>query len=360
MHSALIMLLLVASALHGQNLETAKTYEAAGETDKAFAEYQQWLADNTGSSEYLEVALRAGDLIAATDTKVAYLAELSTKITDPPGRYEVLKKLATLEELIGRLGPAQQHFIEASFAIPEKKDFSCLLRSANLLFELGEYRSAEVQAQAIVETCKIELLVMHASTLLSRVYYVTDRVEHATALSLEMLVDENITPGALLWLYKLGGYTAQVDVSNRALSLLRERYPESVEASLLEGGVDYLPAPSLFLGPKPKDESPNLEEEAGTSREESEGGEVEADSGFSEEDILVSIQTGSFSVLDNAEYAIKDLKTAGFAAVIRQKKVNDTLYYRVLIPEVPSSTVAEVILLLKEKGFEGFPLYDRD
>ena len=48
----------------------------------------------------------------------------------------------------------------------------------------------------------------------------------------------------------------------------------------------------------------------------------------------------------------------GFVAEIRERTIDGTVYYRVLIPDIDSDEVDEVILQLKEKGFEGFRIYE--
>jgi cell division protein FtsN len=108
-----------------------------------------------------------------------------------------------------------------------------------------------------------------------------------------------------------------------------------------------LPSLSVFIG--------SQEETGVTATEETSVVPEEADA---QEAAFLSIQTGSYSVRENAEYALKDLKAAGFSAEIRERTIGDTVYYRVIIPDIGSDDVEKVILELKEKGFEGFRVYE--
>jgi cell division protein FtsN len=70
------------------------------------------------------------------------------------------------------------------------------------------------------------------------------------------------------------------------------------------------------------------------------------------------VQVGSYRDPENARYMVRDLKGAGFAAEIQEKKLNGNVYYRVVIgPAVLPSDAESLMLRLKEAGFEGFLLF---
>ena len=343
----------VRTSISAQNIEKAKAYEEEGKIQEAIGEYRQWLEGNTESQNYVAVALHLSDLIQEVDAKLAVLARIIDLAQIPRQKYVTLKKLASIEELTGQYKAAQAHYLAASFAIPEKKDFESLLRSALLLFELGEYGGAEAQARAIIETCKVDSIKTMASVLLSRVYYATDRKERSLETAAEILLTDFAGPATLLWIFQLAIYTEHIQLREKAISMLRENFPKSAEYGMAMGEIEYAAAPSLFLGPKfaESTDAPPVNHGAELNIQE------EAIQEDDTQPIFVSIQTGSFSIRENAEYAVKDLKESGFTAVISQRVVNNTLYYRVLIPEILYGDVDKMVLILKEKGFEGFPLY---
>jgi hypothetical protein len=67
------------------------------------------------------------------------------------------------------------------------------------------------------------------------------------------------------------------------------------------------------------------------------------------------LQTGLFGREENARILAGRLRGAGFAPLITTKTVNGTLYWAVGIS--PGKNHTETILLLKDAGFEVFPVY---
>jgi cell division protein FtsN len=77
----------------------------------------------------------------------------------------------------------------------------------------------------------------------------------------------------------------------------------------------------------------------------------------SESDASRAIQTGSFRDAENAAYMSRELEREGFTSVVVQADVGGRLYYRVLVPVAFGESEQELLLRLKEKGFEGNPVY---
>jgi hypothetical protein len=65
------------------------------------------------------------------------------------------------------------------------------------------------------------------------------------------------------------------------------------------------------------------------------------------------IQVGSFSVLENAEEIVKELKLRNFNASISSKEVQGSKYYRVIVLVESGYTVDEYLSLLYEHGYGG-------
>lgn len=78
----------------------------------------------------------------------------------------------------------------------------------------------------------------------------------------------------------------------------------------------------------------------------------------SSEEQLVLVQVGSFRMKENAEYLASDLQGLGFAACIVDFKLEDNLYYRVVVdPPRVVEEAQKVLMHLKDAGFEGFLLF---
>ena len=67
------------------------------------------------------------------------------------------------------------------------------------------------------------------------------------------------------------------------------------------------------------------------------------------------LQTGLVGREENAQALAGRLQNAGFVPIITQKVVNGTLFWAVGVS--PGQDHNYTILLLKDKGFEAFPVY---
>ena len=338
----LLATLCVASApVLAMDFHEALELEASGNVEGAIEAYRSILT--AGTEDSCAVTLHLADLLSDIVEKRSLFEDALQTCTAVVDRHALLRASAKLEEITGNLSAAQTLFQQASFAIPEKKDFDSLLSSALLLFELGEYRSAEAQARGIIETSRGEGKYA-AQVLLSRIYYVTEREEKSLLTASQMLAGgaEGLTPAALLWIVEIARLRGDQSLERRADQVLVQKYPGSPEAALSRGDLDYLPSPSVFVGL----EYGPLSETAGGDYAEHVDGEP----------TKVVVQTGSYGVRENAEYAVKDLEDAGFEGTIREIEVGEKLYYRVVLDWVTDENIDGLVQELKEKGFEGFPI----
>ena len=333
-------LFLLTTDVFAITLEEAVELEKTGKTDEAKKAYNELLDDGVNQCEVIErlVGITAGLL-----EKKEYLQKGLELCQAPEARHRFYVLLAQIEEITGNLESAQRNYQSASLSIPEKKDFESLIASANLLNEIGNYRGAEAQAKVIIDTCRDTNIRQNARVLLSRVYFATERENLAIGIVQELIREEpeDLGPGELFWIIEIAGYEGKDKLSSDAGKLLLSKYPGSPEAHILNGAVDRLPSISLFIGPEETEMDQVKEPEIETAKTEA-----------------LAVQTGSYSVRENAEFALKDLEAEGFKAVVRERKVGDTVYYRVLIPDIDANSVENIILELKEKGFEGFRVYE--
>lgn len=349
MHFTIVALLLFFNSLHlfSISFKEALAVEREGKVAEAIEAYKMLIAN--GDLNYCEIVSRLVVLVSNLDEKRSFLKDGLGACKEPETLHAFYLSLAGIDEITGNLESAQKYYQSASLTIPGKKDFSSLLSSAVLLFELGDYRGAEAQATVIIETCRIDELVSGAELLLSRTFFATDREDKSLQIAFDLLKKDPITlqPAALLWIVELSSYLEKNDLKKRAIEILLTSFPDTPEAAIYSGEIGRVPSPSLFFGLR--------QAKIGLSAEEI---AVENEAADSEKTIVLSIQTGSYSVRDNAEYALKDLEKEGFTAEIKERKVGDSVYYRVLIVDVNSENVDKVILELKEKGFEGFRVYE--
>jgi tetratricopeptide (TPR) repeat protein len=299
-------------------------------------------------------------------------------------RYEILTRLAQLEEGLGEIEKAQLHYQAAAFAAGGPRRYEALLSSAELLIQQGAYRQAELQLNRVAEAVDAGTFETRARIGLIRCLLLNGDREAASRWIADF--GPRSLPESPELLYQLIiatselGETALMNTARKALFRL---YPGSPESALLRGEVDSVPDVQAALGlirtphelleedqaiTPPGTENGEAKagsngEEARTSAiEESEKtGEVEQqkESGTAAQDreIAEAIQTGSFRARDNAESMERELREQGFQTAIRTALVKNTTYYRVLVRIPEDSDTEEIILKLKEAGYEGYPVY---
>ncbi len=360
-----LLLLLITTFGFSVSFEEAVELENQGKIDEARTAYQALLEN--GDENFCLITSRLADITKGLQEKRRVLEQGLEKCQEPVLRHSYYIRLARLEEISGNLETAQRYYQSASLAVPKKKDFDSLLSSAILLFEIGSYRGAEAQATVIIETAKNDRLKREARVLLSRIFFATERQEKALQTASELMGEQKLELSAagLFWIVELTGYTGEKHMFTDAADLLLSRYPDSPEAHMYRGNIGRVPSFSLFVGPGMSEttgaETGTAEMDAAAVTETTGAAPVVgagAEEISDEAERPLAVQTGSYSVRENAEYALKDLEAEGFVAEIRERIVGGTVYYRVLIPDIAPDEVETVILNLKENGFEGFRVYE--
>lgn len=130
------------------------------------------------------------------------------------------------------------------------------------------------------------------------------------------------------------------------------------ETADVEYRVTSYPSPSrLIRGNQP------LEAPVIASSTDSTGSSMDSLTDTSEPTVtarVVGIQTGSFRDRENAEYMALDIEELGFDATITETTISGDTFFRVLV-DVPDGAVDAVqsyVVRLKERGIEGFLVFD--
>jgi len=273
-------------------------------------------------------------------------------------RHTLLLDMARLEEQTGRLEKAQLHFQSAAFSLAEKRDYASLYNSMLLLIDLGEYRQALMQARQIREDSGSGDLAQRAKVQEARVYLHQDNSKKALEMAESVFNERKRLPADVLynlWLVfrslddKMGGADRVKKSAEEVLQRLSETYPDSPEYRLIQGSVDVVPTVELSMGLRSGSTAgPESRDVAKDEEKKKEVPEIEGSR---------AIQTGSFRDADNAGYMQRELEREGFHAIVVQKDSDGKIYYRVLVPIAFGESEEKIILNLKEKGFEGYPVY---
>jgi tetratricopeptide (TPR) repeat protein len=298
------------------------------------------------------LVLFADDPEPSSSLKEAITArqERLTELQNKEDQHTQLRELATLYQLSGDIEKAQLSWQKGAFHSPGPGiDYASLLNSALLLFEMGRYEMAEVQAKVTLKGESDTPAAHQADLLLKKLQLLDSRageVEGEGAeKSLEGIEIDPSSPGALLWHYHLFTLAGMEGKAAKAKAALIENFPESPEKLILTGkAAEKEHFSDLLL---------SMQFEAGENLD----GSVEDEADGAESSEVKYLQTGSFTDRENAEYLVRDLQELGFPAEIRATDLNGTNYHRVVVSIGEGESSQALLIELKESGFEATPLY---
>jgi cell division septation protein DedD len=266
----------------------------------------------------------------------------------PEDRNRTLRELARLLELSGSRESAARAWNEAALALPAR-DYEAFLRCAACLASAGEFENAAAAAQtaALCQDGKIRTEALYLGGQI-------EAFRSGNTSSLAALLGDPafapFRPGICYSIWKVSG-----DASYRA-RLLKE-FPNSPEALILKDGntVSAVPSALWLIGgfvpviQPPVPGRPSAAEAPPAARD------VSGRQGAPAETMPVMLQTGLFGREENARALADRLRGAGFVPVITPKTVNETQFWSVGVS--PGQDHNHTILLLKDAGFEAFPVY---
>jgi tetratricopeptide (TPR) repeat protein len=273
---------------------------------------------------------------------------LSDESLTAAGFRERLIAAAEIKQVTGDLSAAADLFKKASLAVKGSKDFISLYRSALIRVEVADYRTAEADIRAITTFSDDLILRIKANILLSRIKIYQSQEDEALSIMSEILKNNSKLPlEAYHWSVEL----AQSSISGAAYDEFKKIYNEQNIAELTIYEIkDKIPTPESVFGlinNKNESQAMTISVPAPAESPEQSAPESEVD---------VAIQIGSFSRMGNAVDLKKTVLEYGFEAIIKKKTVNGKEYNVVVIP-VKEINIQPMIIKLKEKGFEGYPLY---
>jgi tetratricopeptide (TPR) repeat protein len=302
--------------------------------------------------------------------------KLGDPTVPPAERRRALIQLARLFELSGNIEGAAQIWNEAAYTDPHNRDDDALLRSAACLIALGELDRAEVMVGTALRTGGDRRLILKARYLGAQIEVF--RTGNPAALT-ALLSDGDYRDEKPGIYYTLWQSTGNQDYRARLIQefpgspeALIARDPDSVAVSiaptamwlLMPGGT--LPAPAAALPsntgssvasgslPAAGIITPGIVAAGGPGAGTA-GKTAPAPGTDRDGTAPVMLQTGLFSREENAQALADRLREAGFGVTITRRTVNGTGYWAVGVPPGPDHN--RMILLLKDAGFEAFPVY---
>ncbi|MFP4300788.1 MAG: tetratricopeptide repeat protein [Spirochaetaceae bacterium] len=284
-------------------------------------------------------------------------------------RVAVYRELGALEELAGNFVTALRNYEELLRIDPE--DDEVRLRAAAAAMETGNYERVRRHSQYVIDSARDREKQRLAGLFLALSHYHEDNRSEGLPLFESLTRGESrrtLESRTLVFALLAARAWEAESLAAELEEKLEELYPATLDRlALREGGVVSLaPRPSILLPATSWDSLPLPEREEGTqppadaAQSERPQREAERESPSS---LVIGIQTGSFSDKENAEVMRDEIRKEGLPAQVRETKLEEQRYYRVVVPTeepVPPEEAQELVVRLKELGVEGFLLFDEE
>lgn len=345
----LIIGIMILAAVLTAAEESADLSELAGSPD-FFSMLQQEYSSESDPEEALQIIRTYLPIVRSGDQ-----------------RHRLLLDMARLEEQLHKLQSAQLHYQSAAFAPGDTPDFRALFMSALLLIDFAEYDQALLQCRRIIRESDQERLRRQARLQEARILQLQDESTRALE-SLDILYEQrkSVSAEILYGMYSLyslidAEHNTAAEKAREVAQIVKQQYPNSPENELLEQKIFRTPTPETALGlsTAAKPQNSASDSSASEKSESNADADPDGDAEKNREQLQKSraIQTGSFRDAENAHYMQRELEKQGFTAMVTQTELNGTSFFRVLVPIAYGQTEQEIVLQLKEKGFEGYPIY---
>ena len=390
-------------------LGEARNLAADGKLQDAAADYSKWLAENPEHPSFGIVLIEAADSQLSIERSLELLRVYTPRVRDPRQREICRAYQIDLLEMLGRTEQALG--LLRSFPLTPR----WLYRQAQLLYQQGLIEEAErflEQALTALQGSTTDgpeegggtgggaggsgqpenrrELQARIWLLLARIHGLEGKQREAEPLYRLLITtygDTTMAPAIYLAYYEFLTAIGREEEAVEQLEKLARGFPDSPELALIQaqggnGRITYAPSPSRFLprelpvpvGKDIESGEPAPSGEAGTPVAAASPGEpalsgeaataetTPSTPAAAEEEKPpprnVLVQAGSFRDPENAHYMIRDLKASGFDAGIMEKRIGDTVYYRVVIGPAQAAEKAQAVLMeLKDASFEGVLLF---
>jgi hypothetical protein len=322
----------------------------------------------------------------AQNTSALLLAgeiETTGKILQNPGvsaaaRREALIRLARFLTLSGNIEGAADAWLKAAAAEPGKRDDMSLLKGARCLAALGRFDAAEEHVRNILLTGDAGESQLEARYLGSQIQAFRTGNGAVMAAFLQSAEYADKRPSLLYTLWRVTGEEAY-------RVRLESEYPASPEARIVRSGPQeqVLGAPTAMWLLLPGREGIVIGEPVPGSGNAAAVGGIPQPGAVPARPIPVIpgvvppvlqaeepsaavssgavsgggvLQTGLFSREENTQAMAERLRREGFTPLVTRRRVNGTEYWAVGVS--PGENMNDMILALKDAGFESFPVYE--
>lgn len=309
-----------------------------GNTIESLKLYDQWLQLNHDSKDFTSILFELAELNGDIFLISNILDEQIKFVFSREKKKDLYKYLAQLYELSSNLHNAQINYQNAALSLLNEIDYEMLLNSAKMLLLEGDLFLAESQLKEILSNSTDNNILLEAE-----LFYTILNILHFQN-STNIINTTIETPESMYISYLIAKANSEPLKMDSIKEQLLKDFESSPEAALIRKKIYELPDVLTSLGLLQTTEETTL------SINTEDKIEYEQKQNF-------MIQVGSFKDKENAHYLSMDLSAAGFSAVVEEQIINNIKYNKVLLYFSTEEQMSNTLRDLKEKGFEGFPVY---
>ena len=298
---------------------------------------------------------------------VNYLKQTVPSLNTPADRRSGYAFLAGVLEQGGNFQEAMTFYVKAAAiaagdaeGMEKKSSEQLVLDAVRCALSGGDWATAQNYLNSSVRNSSNPSIVSYIKlyeqwALLCKVQKADEISETIAMLKTYSSLDsmKAVHPQVLLTLWHITGeetYAAR----------LKKEFPKSLEAAVVKGEIQVLPAPFWYFVPRKSDSIPEV---AGVKNSENqEGKKVQPEKAGGKngelpaDEKILRQQLGLFREKGNAERLVSNLKQKGFEARITEEvRPSGTKYYLVVVDENKAGTMGNE---LRNAGFECYPLFE--
>ncbi|GAB1481585.1 hypothetical protein MASR2M78_04000 [Treponema sp.] len=295
------------------------------------------------------------------ETSVAgELDRLSTAVKKSTGKQKhgLLIEMARLYELAGNVEAAVSSWTDAAFSESERDDNS-LLEAARCLVALGETEKAYADVHTVLLTGRDARALAYARYLGAQIgiFRGDENAEEILASFIDNPEYADKRPSVLYLLYLASGkedyrtrLLSEHPLSPEAYALAFQAKSSGTPVSLSRSALWLFfplrgaPVSSALIS---QEKQPELMATEGEKEQRAQGANEKAS----------ALQIGLYRGLENAQEMVKRLESKGFKAEVSSRLVDTEKYWVVTVPLASKVRDIDLILRLKDAGFESFPIF---
>ncbi len=333
-----VLLFLLSSQIFSQ-IDNAREAYSNSEYIESINLYNNWLKNNYDSEDFSSILLEVSELHGDIHSIIEILENNIENISDRNTRKILYNSIAQMYELSSDLHNAQVYYQKSALLFLDGIDAHMLLKSAEILILEGNLYLAESQLNEI-SSISLDQNILEKAHNLKTILNILNAKNDS-----DSILEYSITPESLYISYLIAKSNSKSIEMNRIKKQIIENFKTSPEAGLISNKFEELPDILTVFGLLKQYSDFQI-----TSTIKDDIKKTNLSHNF-------MIQTGSFRDQENAHYLSKDLQDSGFFTTIEEQTINNIKYYKVILYLASAEEIEKTLLKLKNKGFDGFPIY---